>query len=165
MTTRSEVTEHRRKSLAQQGEESPFLTLRRQMDRVFDEFWKDFPSLGLMGIAGQSTFSLRVDITDTEDALKIAAEVPGMDEKDIDVTLTKDTVTIKGEKKAEEEEKTNDYYRVERSYGSFMRSIPLPAEIDTAKVEASLKKGVLTITLPKTAKAIKEAKKITVKGE
>lgn len=165
MTTKNSITKHRGKSLVQQGEDSPFVSLRREMERVFDEFWKGFPSWRLSEQIVPDTFSLRVDVTDNEDELKVAAEVPGMEERDIDVTLTNDTVTIKGEKKSEEEEKTKDYYRMERSYGSFVRTIPLPAEIDTAKVQASLKKGVLTITLPKTAKAIKETKKISVKAE
>lgn len=165
MTTKNSITKHQGKSLVHQGEDSPFLSLRREMERVFDEFWKDFPSWHLSEQIVPDTFNLRVDVTDTEDALRIAAEVPGMDEKDIDVTLTKDSVTIKGEKKTEEEERTKDFYRMERSYGSFLRTIPLPAEIDTAKVQASLKKGVLTITLPKTTKAIKETKKISVKAE
>lgn len=165
MTTKNSITKHQGKSLVQQGEDTPFLSLRREMERVFDEFWKGFPSWPLSEQTLPGTFSLRVDVTDTEDALKIAAEAPGMDEKDIEVTLTKDTVTIKGEKKTEEEESAKDYYRMERSYGSFVRTIPLPAEIDTAKVQANLKKGVLTVTLPKTAKAIKEAKRISVKTE
>lgn len=161
----NDIVKNRGKSLIPWEDENPFVSLRKQMDRVFDEFWKDFPSLGLLGQTRQGAFSPRVDLTDTEHALKIAAEVPGMDEKDIDVTLTKDALTIKGEKKEEKEEKTSDYYRTERSYGSFVRTIPLPAEVDPTKVQASLKKGVLMITLPKTSKAIQEAKKISVKAE
>ncbi|HAR95997.1 MAG TPA: molecular chaperone [Deltaproteobacteria bacterium] len=164
MTTKNSITKHRG-GLVRQAEESPFLSLRREMERVFDEFWKGLHSWDLSEQTIPDTFNLRVDVTDTEDAFRIAAEVPGMDEKDIEVTLTRDTVTIKGEKKEKKEETTNDYYWMERSFGSFVRNIPLPAEIDTAKVQASLKKGVLTITLPKTATAIKEAKKIPVKTE
>lgn len=163
MTAKNDITKERGKSLMRRGQESPFLSFRREMDRVFDEFWKDFPSMGFLE-RREDVFTPRVDVTDAEDVVKIAAEVPGMDEDDIDVTLTKDTLTIKGEKKEEKEEKTGDYYRMERSYGSFTRTIPLPSEIDTTKVEASLKKGVLTVTLPKTAKALKEAKKIAVKS-
>lgn len=165
MTTRSDIAKNRGKSLIQRGEESPFLTLRTEMDRVFHEFWKDFPYLSLSETGRQGAFSPRVDVTDTEDAFKVAAEVPGMDEKDFEVTLAKDSLTIKGEKKEEKEERMNDCYRMERSYGSFVRTIPLPTEIDTTKVQASLKKGVLVVTLPKTAKMVKEAKKITVKTE
>jgi HSP20 family protein len=88
-----------------------------------------------------------------------------MDEKDIDVSLTRDTLTIKGEKKEEKEEQGKDYYRMERSYGSFTRSVPLPVEVDTDKVQATFKKGVLDITLPKTARAIQETKKVPVKSK
>ena len=88
-----------------------------------------------------------------------------MDEKDIDVSLTRETLTIKGEKKEEKEDKGKDYYKMERSYGSFTRSIPLPVEVDTDKVQATFKKGVLEITLPKTAKAIQETKKVPVKSQ
>jgi HSP20 family protein len=88
-----------------------------------------------------------------------------MDEKDICVSIQKDALTIKGEKKAEREEKGRDYYRMERSYGSFSRTIPLPAEVDMDKVEAQFKKGVLKVTLRKSADAVKETKKISVKVE
>ena len=97
--------------------------------------------------------------------IKVSAELPGMDEKDIDVSLTRDTLTIKGEKKEEKEDTGKDYYKMERSYGSFTRSIPLPVEVDTDKVQATFKKGVLEITLPKTAKAIQETKKVPVKAK
>src|SRR5512136_2290384 len=82
MTTKNSTTKHQGKSLVQQGEDSPFLSLRREMKRVFDQFWKDFPSWRLSEQTVPDTFNLRVDVTDTEDALRIAAEVPGMDEKD-----------------------------------------------------------------------------------
>jgi HSP20 family protein len=88
-----------------------------------------------------------------------------MDEKDIEVTLNNNSLTIKGEKKMEKEDKDRDYYRMERSYGSFTRTIPLPSEIETDKAEAYFKKGVLTVKIPKSAKAIEEKKKIKIKTE
>jgi HSP20 family protein len=91
--------------------------------------------------------------------------LPGVEPWDIDISLTKDALTIKGEKKQEKEDKGKDSYRMERSYGSFTLTIPLPAEIDTDKAKAEFKKGVLTISLPETVKAIKETKKIPVKGQ
>jgi HSP20 family protein len=102
-------------------------------------------------------------VSETDKEIKVSAELPGMDDKDIDVSLTRDALTIKGEKKEEKEDKGKDYYKMERSYGSFTRSIPLPVEVDTDKVQATFKKGVLEITLPKTAKAIQETKKIPIK--
>jgi len=102
---------------------------------------------------------------ESDKQISITAELPGMDDKDIDISLTKDSLSIKGQKKEEKEDKGKDYYRMERSYGSFSRTIALPSEIDIDKVKAEFKKGLLTVTLPKTAKAIKETKKIPVKTE
>lgn len=144
-------------------DESPFALLRREMDSLFDNFFRGFdlePFESRMG-----AFSPKVDVTENDKEIKISAELPGMDEKDIDVSLQKDMLTIKGEKKEEKEDKGKDYYRMERSYGSFSRTIPLPVEVETDKVEAKFKKGVLNITLPKSAKAVAETKKIAVKVE
>jgi HSP20 family protein len=137
------------------------------MNRLFDDFFGGFslsPWAPLERGVPQ-VFTPRVDVSETDTEIKVSAELPGMEEKDIDVSLTRDTLTIKGEKKEESEEKGKDYYRMERSYGSFTRSIPLPVEVNTDKVEATFKKGVLDITLPKTAKAIGETKKVAVKSK
>jgi len=144
-------------------DEHPFSLLRREMDSLFDNFFRGFdiePFESRMG-----AFSPKVDVTENDKEIKISAELPGLEEKDIDVSLQKDMLTIKGEKKEEKEDKGKDYYRMERSYGSFSRTIPLPVEVETDKVEAKFKKGVLSITLPKTAKAVAETKKIEVKAE
>ncbi len=144
-------------------DESPFSLLRREMDSLFDNFFRGFdlePFESRMG-----AFSPKVDVTENDKEIKISAELPGMEEKDIDVSLQKDMLTIKGEKKEEKEDKGKDYYRMERSYGSFSRTIPLPVEVETDKVEAKFKKGVLNITLPKTARAVAEKKKVAVKVE
>jgi HSP20 family protein len=143
--------------------EHPFSLLRREMDSLFDNFFRGFdlePFESRMG-----AFSPKVDVTENEKEIKISAELPGMDEKDIDVSLQNDMLTITGEKKEEKEDTGKDFYRMERSYGSFSRTIPLPVEVETDKVEAKFKKGVLSITLPKTAKAVAETKKIAVKVE
>lgn len=142
-------------------EESPFAILRRNIDSVFDNFFRGFEMEPLEGRFG--AFSPKVDVTENDKEIKVSAELPGMDEKDIDISLNKDTLTIRGEKKEEKEQKGKDYYRVERSYGSFSRTIPLPVEVETDKIEAQLKKGVLTVTLPKSAKAVEETRKIPVK--
>lgn len=144
-------------------DENPFALLRREMDSLFDNFFQVFdvePFESRMGV-----FNPKVDMTENDKEIKISAELPGMDEKDIDVSLQNDMLTIKGEKKEEKEDKGKDYYRMERSYGSFSRTIPLPVEVETDKVEAKFKKGVLSITIPKTAKAVAETKKIAVKVE
>lgn len=144
-------------------EYEPFTFFRDEINRLFDNFFKGFDIEPFE--RRFATFSPSIDISETDKEIIISAELPGMEDKDIDVSLSKDTLTIKGEKKEEKEEKAKNYYRMERSYGSFCRTIPLPAEIDADKVEAEFKKGVLTIKLPKTPEAIKETKKIQIKSE
>lgn len=142
----------------------PLLGLQREMNRVFDSFWRRFdqPLGALDGPFGQQL--PRADVVETEKTVEVSLELPGMDEKDIDVSLTEDTLTIKGEKKLEREESRKGYYLSERSYGSFYRTIPLPPGVATDGAEAKFKKGVLTITLPKTAEAAAKVKKIEVKS-
>lgn len=105
-----------------------------------------------------------VDVSESEKEFVVTAELPGMAEKDVDVSIQNGILTIKGEKKEEKEEKSKNLYRMERPYGAFQRSIELPSEIDKDKAEASYKSGVLTIKLPKTKAAQQEAKKVPVKG-
>lgn len=143
--------------------ENPFSLLRREMDSLFDNF---FRGLDMEPFESRfSAFTPKVDVTESDKEIKVSAELPGMDEKDIEVSLQNDMLTIKGEKNAEKEDKGKDYYRMERSYGSFSRTISLPVEVETDKVEAMFKNGVLSITLPKTARAVAETKKIAVKVE
>lgn len=144
-------------------EYSPFSLFRNEMNRLFDNFFRGFDIEPFEKRLG--SFYPDIDVTETDKEIKVSAELPGMDDKDIDVSLTKNALTLKGEKKEEKEEKKKDYYRMERSYGSFSRTIHLPVEIDTEKAKAQFKKGVLIITLPKTTKAIKETKKISIKAE
>ncbi len=149
----------------------PFETLRREIDRVFDDFgsgfWRApfrplsaFEPLWSNKLAG----SFAVDVTEGEKAFEITAELPGMDEKNIEVKVANGGLTIKGEKKDEREEKKNDCHVSERRYGSFERYFSLPEGVDADKIEANFKKGVLTVTLPKKAEAQKAAKKIEVKA-
>ena len=98
------------------------------------------------------------------EAYEITAELPGLDEKAIEVKLANGVLSIKGEKREEKEEKRKDYYRRERSFGSFERSFQVPEGIDTDKIAASFKNGILSVTLPKSAEAQKQAKRIEVKG-
>lgn len=163
MTIRNLVPFGKKSVPVRREEEKPFALLRREIDSLFDNFFRGFdiePFESRMG-----AFTPQVDVTENDKEIKISAELPGMDEKDIDLSLQNDMLTIKGEKKEEKEDKGKDYYRMERSYGSFIRTIPLPVEVETDKVEARFKKGVLSITLPKTAKAVAETKKIAVKVE
>ena len=105
-----------------------------------------------------------MDVTEDEDRFHIAVELPGMDEKDVEVVLSDNVLTIKGEKRVETEETEKPYAYMERSYGSFRRSIPLDVEVVTDKIEATFDKGVLTIDLPKTAEAKKAYKKIPIRA-
>jgi len=151
----------------------PFENLRREIDRLFDDF-----DGGSRSPFGRSFFDVQpfwqreatwtaapaVDIAETEKAYEVTAELPGMDEKNIEVKFADGVLTIKGEKREEKEEKKKDYYLSERSFGSFQRAFQVPEGVDTDRIEANFKKGVLTVTLPKSAEAQKAAKKIDVKA-
>jgi HSP20 family protein len=130
------------------------------MERVFEDFSRDF-GWGPQALAGVG-MAPRVDVSATDTEIKIEAELPGVDEKDVEVVLSDGRLTIKGEKKQEKEEKKKDYHMVERSYGSFARSIALPFEADPAKVKATFAKGVLTVTVPKPPEVKAKEKKITI---
>lgn len=163
MTIRDIVPFGKKNVPVRREDENPFAVLRSEMDSLFDNFFRGFDLQPFESRLGG--FNPKVDVTENDKEIKISAELPGMDEKDIDVSLQKDVLTIKGEKKEEKEDKGKDYYRMERSYGSFSRSVSLPVDVETDKIEAKFKKGVLSITLPKTAKAVAETKKIAVKVE
>ena len=120
--------------------------LRREMDRL----WDDYFGSGRRALQPlPAEFAPAVDVKETADQIVVKAEVPGMDAKDINISVTGDVLTIKGEKKSEREEKEENYHLVERSYGSFSRSLAMPAAVDMDKIEAKYDKGVLTITCPK----------------
>ena len=144
-------------------------SFRGEMDRLFDRF--GFPSLRRVfdiepSWRSASSFSFStpaIDMSEDDRGYKISAELPGIDPKDIEVSLSGDTLVLKGEKRQEKEEKDKNYHFSERSYGSFQRSFQLPLSIDRDKVAADFSNGVLTISLPKTAEAQKPQKKIEVK--
>lgn len=163
---RKEVAPHEKKgkAVAQSRELiNPFLDFRRDMDILMDNFFSGFD---LRPYSSRTdTFIPHVDVVDTDKEIKVSAELPGMEEKDIEVTITAEELTIKGEKKEEKEERGKDFYRSERSYGLFMRTIPLPALIETDNVTASFEKGVLVVKLPKTPQTLKGTRKIPVKTE
>lgn len=120
-------------------------SLRQEMDRLFDRFvmprWEEMEAVG--------EWSPKIDVTETKEAFVVKAEVPSVEQKDILVSLQEQVLTIKGERQQEKEEKDERYHRVERSYGSFARSMRLPVSVDGEKVTASFKDGLLTVTLPK----------------
>jgi HSP20 family protein len=120
--------------------------LRSEMDRL----WDDYFGSGRRGLQPlQTEFAPAVDVKESAGAIVVKAEVPGMEAQDINIAVTGDVLTIKGEKKSEQEEKEANYHLVERSYGSFSRAIKLPAAVDLGKIEAKYDQGVLTVTCPK----------------
>jgi HSP20 family protein len=133
-----------------------FDRIRREMDRLWDSFLEG----GSMRKAGEWLPS--IDVSETKSDLVIKAELPGMDPKEIDISMNNGLLTIKGEKKHEREEKDENYHLVERSYGSFTRSVRLPKEVQGDKITASFKNGVLRVTLPKSEEAKKKEIKIKV---
>lgn len=152
----------------------PFENLRQEIDQIFDNFGRDFwrsslrrPISGMHPFRGESARWMTepaVDIVENDKMYEITVELPGMDEKNIEVKLANGGLTIKGEKQEEKEEKKQDYYLHERSFGSFERNFAVPDGVDTGKIEANFKKGVLKITLPKRPDAIKPERKIEVKS-
>jgi HSP20 family protein len=152
----------------------PVESLRREIDRLFEGFDRDYWSFPFRRpIFDVEPFWRRelswtaapaVDITESDKAYEVTAELPGMDEKNIEVKVVNGNLTIKGEKQEEKEEKKKDYYLQERHFGSFERRFQLPEGVDADKIEASFKKGVLTVTLPKKLEAQKPEKKIDVKA-
>ena len=156
----------------------PLVTLRNEIDRLFERFTEGWPQMSpwferfwadpFSEIGRRLPFSRleltpRADVTETDAGYEIAIELPGMTEKDIELSLSDDVLTMKGEKKEEREEKKKDYHVTERSYGSFQRTFRVPSGVDTKKVSANFSKGVLTVALPKTKEA--KAKKRAIKVE
>ena len=152
-----------------------FLNLRSEIDHLFDEFHDNWPfgSLSTRSKAGPPSLPFvfgdalpAIDVCEKKDRIEVKAELPGMDEKDIDVELTDRMLVISGEKKEEHEEgeKEGNYYVSERRYGSFKRSIAVPDGIDTNKVDASFKNGVLSVVLKKTPESRENVRKIKVKS-
>jgi HSP20 family protein len=149
----------------------PFNALRRQVDRLFDDFtggfWglpfgRSMPELARGMFAGGEV-TPQIDVKETADSFQVTAELPGLAEKDVAVTIADNVLTLKGEKKAEREEKGENYHLSERSFGSFTRSVQLPTTVDQDKITAQFDKGVLTIALPKVEAAKTREKKIEIK--
>jgi HSP20 family protein len=142
-----------------------FGALRSEMDRVFERFehgWPRLPALFRRGF-DSDVMVPELDVHDNGKQLTIEVDLPGVDEKDVSVTLANGMLTIKGEKKTEREEKKENYYLAERSYGAFERSLQLPDSVDDAKLEAKFEKGVLKVIAQKRPEAIKAERKIEIK--
>lgn len=154
------------------GEWPPLANLRREIDRLFE----DFGFGGGRRALGRSVFDIEpfwrgeltfgktpaVDVVEKDKEYEIAVELPGLDEKNVEVKFADGFLTIKGEKREEKEEKKKDYYLSERRFGSFQRSFQVPESVDPDKIVANFKNGVLTVTLPKSPEAQKKEKKIAI---
>jgi HSP20 family protein len=138
---------------------SPFMSLQREIDRLFEDFSRGFPT-----IAGNGATALTpsMDVTETDKEIEITAELPGLEEKDVQINVADNILTIRGEKKAEKEQKDKNYRLVERSYGAFERTLELPEGVNADAIKANISKGLLKVTVPKPAPT--QAKKIEVKS-
>ena len=147
----------------------PFEMLHQQMNHLFDDFFQDFegaqwPELWPRDRRGWEV-SPKFDVSETNEEVCVTAELPGVDEKDVEVILDDNVLTVKGEKKEEREEKNRNSYMSERVYGQFQRTLPLPEGIDPDRVKAQFKKGVMTIHIPKKEEAVSNRKRIAVTAE
>src|SRR5581483_474596 len=138
----------------------PFVSFRREIDRMFDSFFDGFGRPAAVSWGGATP---ALDVAENDKEFIVTAEVPGVSEKDVDVTLAGDVLTIKGEKKAEETQQNGDFSYMERRYGAFSRSIRLPFEVKDEKIDATYDKGVLTVRIPKPAEAQRSVRRIEVK--
>ena len=158
MNLRSLIPIGRERSVARRGSTEPFGTLQREIDRLFEDFTRGWPAFG----NATSELMPSMDVTETDKEIEITAELPGLEEKDVQVNVADNVLTIKGEKKAEKEEKDKNYRLYERSYGSFARILDLPPGVDPDAIKASLSNGVLKVTVPKPAPA--QVKKVEIKA-
>jgi len=144
----------------------PFHSMQQEMNRLFEDFWPDFDAPALVrGNGGLAAVRApRIDVSETEKEIAVTAELPGLDEKDVEVTFADGTLTIAGEHKAEKEEKDEDkkYYVKERSYGSFKRMLAIGENVDEEKIKADFKNGVLNVVLPKAAETVAKIKRIPI---
>jgi HSP20 family protein len=136
----------------------PFTSLQREIERVFEDFAPGFPAF----TAPTTELTPKMDASETEKQFELTFELPGLEEKDVEINISDNVLTVRGEKKAEKEQKDKNYRTVERSYGSFARSVELPDGIDPDAIKATITKGVLKVTVPKPAPAV--TKKVEIKA-
>jgi len=149
----------------------PMLQIHRDIDHLFDQFFRgfDLPMRGGFGsfpdFGGAGLLKPKVDLSAADNEYQLTVEIPGVEEKDVSVDISNGAMTIKGEKKQEKEDKEKNFYRIERSYGSFQRVLSLPEDVDQDNIKASFKNGVLSITMPRKALPKGEVKKVEITAE
>jgi len=156
-----------RTNLQRTAEGDPLFSLRRELDRMFDDFTRGF-GLGLQRPDVESGYLVpRMDVAETDKGLELTAEIPGIDPKDVSLDLSEGVLTLKAELATEKEEKDEKrhYHLIERRTGSFLRRLTLPFEPDADKIDAKFDHGVLRVTIPRSPKAEAETKKIPIKGD
>jgi HSP20 family protein len=146
------------------GFRDEMIALHREMDRLFEGIWENRGRPVMPEVLGFSGIALSLDETEDERAYHVSAELPGLEESAIEVTLADGLLTIKGEKKRESQAQASAFYRKERAFGSFQRTIAIPGEVDESAITASFKKGVLKIDLPKSEEAQKKVTHIEVQA-
>ena len=145
-----------------------FRDMRSLMDQMLSG-WDSGLTVGLPSVVGEKfpagvSFAPRFEVHETENAVELSAELPGLEEKDVDISVTKDMLTVQGEKRLETKKEEKGTLYTERSYGKFYRSLPLKWDVDRERVEATFKNGVLNINLPKTAAAKNEVRKVSIRS-
>jgi HSP20 family protein len=143
----------------------PFASFRRQVDRLFDDFFTPPETRSFGGSATSPVVWPSVDVHETDQAYKVTAELPGLEQKDVEVNLRDNALTISGEKRQERKEEDGGRAYAERAFGRFERTIPLEAEVDADKVQANFKNGVLTVEAPKNPAARDKTRRIEVKAQ
>jgi HSP20 family protein len=141
----------------------PFSSFRREMDRLFEDFLAPAESRSFAG-AGMATWP-SLDVRETDQAYMVTAELPGLEQKDIELNLRDNVLTISGEKRQEKSDGDNGRSYVERTYGRFERVVPLGSDVDADRVEATFKNGILTVTVPKSAQARDKSKRIEIRPQ
>jgi HSP20 family protein len=161
---RTQLSQFRPGGLTERGlGEDPFMSLHREMNRLFDDVFRGVPTAGSRGVPGGDFVTAHMDVSETENEVRICAELPDVSQDDVEVSLDDDVLTIRGEKKLERKNDKENYHFMERSYGTFQRSLRLPFPVDPDQVQADFNNDVLTVTLPKT-KAQDRSRRIQIQG-
>ncbi len=163
MAFRDLIPWQRERDIVRKEGEPSLISFQREMNRLFDDFFSGFDS-SFLATTRASVFTPSINIKEDKDNLTVSAELPGMDEKDIEITMSENTVKISGEKKEETEKNKDNYHYVERKSGYFERVIELPVQVDSDKAQAAFKKGVLEIKFPKLIKT-QNVKRIEITKE